>query len=591
MRDHLPVTPPSPLPRGSLRREDDATRAALAQAVLDSVDVGIVACDADARLTVFNRVSREFHGQPADASIAEADLAARFDLYRADGCTPLTTDEIPLLRALREGEVHDLEIVVAPHDRPRRLVSCTGRAILGAHGEVTGAVIAMRDVTDQRAATERLRDNALRDPLTGLPNRLWLFQQVTHELSALAAGSGTMALLFIDLDGFKLVNDVYGHARGDILLAEAAARLSEVASGSEQVARLGGDEFVLICPGISADNRDHPSELARRVVDALSQPFRVHTQTVRLSASVGIAFADDEDDLTSEQLVARADAAMYAAKTAGRNRWATHSPHTITAARASSRIENLLRESLDTGTFEVHYQPIHFLRDRTIRGVEALARLPDGDGGYIPPDDFIPVAERTGLIGRVGEAVLLQATHEVAQWKLSLGEREFGLGVNLSVRELSDPGLVLRMKAALALSGLDPQALVMELTESVFSDSDEHNLVLDELQGLGLKLAIDDFGTGHSSLSYLRRFGVDGLKIDRTFVADIAPGRDHGVTEAIVSMTLHLGAFVIPEGIETEEQRSALMDMGCQLGQGFLLSRPMPASEITALLAAEHPPA
>ena len=571
-------------PRQRHRREDDETRAAMSQAVLDSVDVGILACDASGQVTVFNRVCREFHGTSSEGSMTDQFLAARLNLYRSDGTTPLPPDEMPLGRSLREREV-DGEMVVAPVGLPVRLVTYRGRAITGSRHQVIGAVVVMRDVTEQRAAERQLRENALHDPLTDLPNRLWLFEQVAADLSRVDGAEHTMALLFVDLDGFKVVNDVYGHARGDHLLKEAAERLRQVVEHGEHVGRLGGDEFVLICPTLTVAGRTRATELARQVVYALSQPFSVRGHAVQLSASVGIAFAD-EDDLTAEQLVARADAAMYAAKSAGRSRWAIHSPSTVTAARAASRIEHLLRESLRTATFEVHYQPVHRLVDRAILGVEALARLPDGEGGYIPPDDFIPVAESTGLISQVGEEVMQQAARHTAAWKRLLGPSDFSVGVNLSVRELGDPQLVPRMKAALAESGLDPLALVLELTESVFSDSDEHNVVLDELRALGAKLAIDDFGTGYSSLSYLRRFAVDGLKIDKSFVADIAHDRNHQVTGLIVAMTLNLGAFVVAEGIETEEQLAALLEMGCVLGQGYLLSRPMPAAGITALLTA-----
>jgi diguanylate cyclase (GGDEF)-like protein len=570
--------------RHSPRREADATHAAVSQAVLDGVDVGILACDISGQVTVFNRVCREFHGASSDGSMTDQFAAARLNLYRADGMTPLPFDEMPLGRSLREHEV-DGEMVIAPVGLPVRLVTYQGRAILGNRHQVVGAVVVMRDVTEQRAAERRLRENALRDPLTNLPNRLWLFQATEQALREADATGDSVALLFVDLDGFKLVNDDYGHARGDQLLVRAAERLRAAAVDGEPVTRLGGDEFVLLCPGLPSTGRAHPTDLARRIISSLSQPYTVQGHSVTLSASVGIALADDAG-LSAEQLVGRADAAMYAAKRAGRSQWALHSGETVTAARAAARIEKRLREALEDGSFEVHYQPIHRLADRVIVGVEALSRLPDGEGGYVSPEEFIPVAEATGLIGRVGETVVRQATRECAAWKQQLGGREFSVGVNLSVRELADPLLVSRMTAALRESGLDPQALVMELTESIFSDSAEHNLVLDELRALGPQLVIDDFGTGYSSLSYLRRFTVDGLKIDRSFVADIANDRGRWVTEAIVAMTLGLGGFVVAEGIETEAQLTALVGMGCVLGQGYLLSRPLPAGAMTALLTA-----
>jgi len=580
------VRPPSSLaPRHGAGREADAASAhqSLDSAVLDDVDVGIAACDASGRITVFNRVCRDFHGQVASGLITQEGFAERFGLFALDGKTPLRPDQIPLRRVMLEGEVLDEEYVIAPYDLPSRVVSYTGRRVFGSGGEPLGAVVMVRDVTADRANERRLQEAAQHDPLTGLPNRLWLFHATEQMLREADVSGDTVALLSVDLDSFKIVNESHGHAGGDHLLVQTAERLRAVTCHGEPVARLGGDQFVLLCPQQAPTDPAHATDMARRVISALSQPFAVQGSSVTLSASVGIALAD-EHGLSAEQLVARADVAMYAAKSSGRSRWALHSAESVTAARTASRIENRLRESLEDGTFEVHYQPVHRLQDRVIVGVEALSRLPDGQGGYVSPDGFIPVAESTGLIGRVGETVVGQATRQCALWKQQLGGHDFSVGVNLSVRELGDPLLVSRMSAALERSGLDPQALVMELTESIFSDSDEHNVVLDELRSLGPKLVIDDFGTGYSSLSYLRRFTVDGLKIDCAFVADIANNRGLRVTEAIVAMTLALGGFVVAEGIETEEQLAALAEMGCVLGQGYLLSRPLPAAGITALL-------
>ncbi len=579
-----PLPTPAPGRTGPMTLDDQVRQFALNEAVLDSLDTGIVACDADGRLTVFNRVSREFHGQRADGTITQDRLAESFDLFRGDGVTRLPADEIPLLRCLRDGEVHDLEIVIAPRGLPRRLVSCTGRQVMGPQDEVLGAVIAMRDITMQRQSEQLLREAALRDPLTGLPNRTWLFEQLEHGLQRLGTGSGRLALLFVDLDGFRLTNDLHGHAGGDALLEQAADRLRGTVSAGEQVARLGGDEFVVWFLQSPNDERHRAVDLARGTIDALSRPFVVDGQGVRLSASIGIAFAD-EHDVSAAELVSRADAAMYDAKGAGKGRWATYSSRSVSAAKAASRIEHLVRRSLDGGGFEVHYQPVYALQTQQIVGVEALARVPDGEGGYVPPVDFVPVAERSGLISRVGEAVLGQAARQLVTWKAGLGNREFTVGVNLSVRELGDPRLLERVSGTLSDSGLPPDALALELTESVFSDSDEHSAVLQALRALGPRLFVDDFGTGYSSLSYLRRFAVDGLKIDRSFVADIADPRDRRVTQAIVSMAVDLGVPVIAEGIETDRQLSALIEMGCTLGQGFLLARPQPADRITALLA------
>jgi EAL domain-containing protein (putative c-di-GMP-specific phosphodiesterase class I) len=303
---------------------------------------------------------------------------------------------------------------------------------------------------------------------------------------------------------------------------------------------------------------------------------------------VGVAFAE-EASVTVSELLTRADAAMYRAKHSGKGRHATYAADTAAASVAASRVERIVRRTLDDDKVVVHYQPVADLRRGLVIGVEALARMPDGTGGFVPPDEFIPVAERCGMIGRLGDAVLRQTLAHTVAWKQILPEHhEFAAGVNLSVRQLGEPGLVARVEAALAEYALPPDALVLELTESVFSDSDEHAEVLRELRRLGVKLVIDDFGTGYSSLSYLRRFPIDGLKIDRSFVADlVGQDRNRTVTDAIVRMALDLRMPVIAEGIETGMQLSALQALGCPLGQGYLLSRPMTAEQMTALLAAD----
>ncbi len=570
-------------------RDDSALeQAALSRAVLDSIDVGIVACDRYGRVTTFNRVCRDFHGMDADATVDQDRLAEWFSLYDTDGVTLLEPDRIPLLRALRGESVQEVEIVIAPHGLERRLVTCTGRRIHAPDGTLLGAVASMRDITARRAVERALQARTLHDPLTGLPNRDLLAERVERARSGAAGEPRTTALLFIDLDGFKTVNDLHGHTGGDQLLCQVGERLRVLIRGTDTAARLGADEFVVMCPGLALGNRSDATALAERLLHGLSHPYRVGNTVVRVSASIGIAYGDG-DSVDAGELIARSDAAMYLAKRAGRARHATYDHDTTTsvrqASREAARIERLLRGALDRDELTVHYQPVVALDTGALVGTEALARLRDRDGAMVPPSAFIPVAERCGLIGRLGDAVLHQAVHQTAAWKRLLrDDHEFAVGVNVSVRQLGQPALLDSVRSELSSSGLPADALVLELTESVFSDADEHIDMLAALRRLGPRLTIDDFGTGSSSLSYLRRFVVDCVKVDRSFVADLGDDRNDRVTRAVVQMAVQLGLPVIAEGIETVEQLSVLRALGCRLGQGYLLARPMPADEITRLL-------
>lgn len=552
--------------------------------VLDALEIGIWACDRHGRPTVCSRVVRESFGAVA-CLLPVHRLGERVGLYREDGVTALPYDELPMIAALGGRDARDAALIVAVgDDRLRRTIRWSAQPAFDEDGQVTGAVAAIHDVTAQCAIEQQLRARALLDPLTGLLNRSAFAGTVERELGQ-RCSEGTMSVLFVDLDGFHIVNERHGHAAGDAVLAEVAERLAAAVRQDDTVARLAADEFVVMSPSRYGGDRAQARDIARRIVDALGEPFHTDGQPVQISASVGIAYADREG-MTAPELLAQADAAMYSAKRAGKSRWATYTDEALEVSRQDARTEVLLRRALDDATFETHYQPLYDLAARQVIGVEALARVPDGDGGYLSPDDFIPVAEKCGLIGRVGETVLRHASRQVAAWKQSLGDVEFGVGVNLSVSQLEDPQLVDRVQAALNDSGLSPGALVLELTESVFSDSGEHTIVLGRLRELGVKLLIDDFGTGHSSLSYLRRFDIDGLKIDRSFVADLTDGgRDGRVTRAIVRLALDLGVTAVAEGIETEEQLATVQRLGCELGQGFLMSRPVPADQVTTLLA------
>jgi diguanylate cyclase (GGDEF)-like protein len=567
---------------------------ALSHALLDEVAVAIFACDITGRLIVVNRLARELHHMTGDVGdlAAAVGYAAAFDLYEADSATSLAPEQIPLLRALHGEVVQDVEIAIARPGDVRRLVTCTGRQVRAADGSLLGAVLSVREVADRpRVPHQSTPARVAIDPLTGLPNRHSLTQRTTARLASARGRERSTAMLCVDLDGFRTVNDVHGHAVGDQLLQAVARRLSGVLRESDLAARLTGDEFAVLCPGLAASDRAAATGLAARVVDELGRGYEVDGATVRLTASVGVAFAGgDSPRIDTEELLARADAAKATAKQAGKAQYALYKDESTACLRAasleSSRVEDVLRDALDNDRLQVHYQPVTDLASGRIVGAEALARLFDTDGQMLSPATFIPVAERSGLVRRLGTAVLRKATRQAAEWKRALhADAAFGIGVNLSVRQLSDPMLLPSVEQALADSGLAPDALILELTESVFCDSDEHTVMLTALRALGPRLSIDDFGTGYSSLSYLRRFDVDVLKIDRSFISDIVDdARNSRVTNAVIRMALELGVPVVAEGIETEAQLDALRSLGCLLGQGYLLARPMPAEDFGARL-------
>jgi len=578
----------TPAARSSEPRQTLLKQAALAEALMDGLDVGIMACDEHGRLSLVNRVGRDLHGFDVGDTIEPGAMADSFVVYRPGSRERVPADALPLLRALNGEVVDGQEVVLAPPGRPRRLVSCTGRRIQDEDGAVLGAVIGLRDVTSQRAIEAALSARAEREAPAGLPNRVLLDRRTDLRLGEDAGGSRSVALLFVDLDGFASVNDTQGHAVGNHVLRQAARRLDDVVRATDTSARLGGDSFAVMCPDMPAGDPTHAERLATRIAGELGRPFYITGAAVQLSASIGIAHSRDED-LDAEELVARAEAAMLTAKQTGAGQIATYSPTATALVRrppAAARIERLLRTSIEDGSLDVHYQPVVNLSSGATVGVEALARLTDDEGTAVAPTTFVQVAEQCGLVGALGEQVLRRAAMQVAQWKRQLlREQEFGLGVNLSVHQLSDPGLFASVESVLDEAALDPEALVLELTESVFSDIEQHTDVLRELQRLGLKLAIDDFGSGYSSLSYLRRFDVDILKIDQTFVADLDDKRDRQVTGAIVRMAHGLGMPVIAEGIETPQQLAALRELGCQLGQGNLLAPAASAATIGDLIA------
>jgi len=447
--------------------------------------------------------------------------------------------------------------------------------------QATANVLA--DAIERLKVEEDMRHQALHDPLTGLPNRTLLADRLTHALRR-ATRSGSIAVLFLDLDQFKLINDSCGHRAGDELLREVAMRLSVAMRPGDTVARFGGDEFCLVCDDI--DDALEAVAIAERVIAEVGRPFSLATGEYFASASVGIALADGPSRL-AEDLIREADAAMYRAKEQGRGRYELFDEVMRGDATERLRLDYDLRRALQADDELVaHYQPIVSLPAGEIIGMEALLRWQHPERGLVGPGEFIAIAEESGAILALGERVLEQACSAAADWCERLGERPFRVSVNLSPRQVCEPGLAARVGAVLQRTGLAPGALSLELTESALME--ETQLVaqnLRDLKALGVGLVLDDFGTGYSSLAYLRRFPIDAIKIDRRFVAGLGVDTDDTtIVEAIVRMASGLRLDVVAEGIETREQLLILSAMGCPGGQGYLWSRPVTPDGVAPLL-------
>ncbi|WP_394132428.1 EAL domain-containing protein [Shewanella maritima] len=476
------------------------------------------------------------------------------------------------------------EIKIRTKDRKGILAWLEINQVLDNKGETSHFVAVFTDITARKKAEEDLRVLANFDPLTGLPNRTLFQDRLNQALTKAHRANSIVALLFLDLDRFKHINDSMGHHIGDLLLKAVASRLQNAVREGDTVARLGGDEFTIVLEGVSKTKA--ATVIAEKVLHAFQTPFLLDDKTLTISPSIGISlYPNDADDSTN--LTKYADTAMYHAKSLGRNNFQFYTEQLNKYATRHVQLESGLKQAMQENQLYLVYQPKFDVKSQQIVGLEALLRWESPELGFISPAEFIPLAEETGMINQIGHWAINQACSQLSIWH-SYGFENISVAVNLSARQLK-ADIISTIEVALAVSGLPARALELELTESMIMGNPQDSVaILSQLKALGLTIAVDDFGTGYSSLSYLKRFPIDTLKIDREFVRDITEDPDDAaITSAIITLAHSLDLSVVAEGVETQEQLSFLKEDGCDQVQGFLLSKPLSPDDCLALLQSE----
>jgi len=503
-----------------------------------------------------NSGANDYITKPVDFAVALARVTAQLDRKRAEESVHHMKAELSRANQALEGRVAD---------RTKDLVH--------ANQQLQNEM----ELRERSQAT--IAHLAHHDPLTDLGNRLLFHKQLSDAVAHRKRHGGDLAVLFIDLDGFKAINDTLGHGTGDALLQQLARRLRNTLRESDKIGRLGGDEFAIIQFGDEQPKK--AAALAARLLELVKLPFDIDGQQLVIGASVGIAVADG-DYQDADQLLRAADLAMYRAKADGRGRFRFFEPEFDRQARERRELEAALRAAVNQDALEIHYQPLINLQTNRISGFEALSRWEDPQRGFVPPSTFIPLAEEIGLIDVIGSRVLMRACAEAATWPA-----DFSVAVNLSAAQFQNAQLVSAVERALAASGLSPGRLEVEITESIFLKDSESNLgVLSRLGKLGVKISMDDFGTGYSCLGYLHSFPFDKIKIDRSFVRDLPTCQSSAaIVRAVCGLARSFGASTTAEGVETDDQLTQIRAEGCTEVQGYMFSRPLPPREIPALLA------
>jgi len=559
--------------RRNLEQERDRNYAFLRE-IIDHIPTQITVKDARSRRYVLaNSVAETHFGMPHEEIVGKTC----FDMFEKAFAKELTADDDQSLQSSER-----LFVAEFAWDSPtlgHRFVTSKRIAIRDNAGEPRYLIHVVDDVTERRQANEKIAHLAHYDALTDLPNRVLFREQIERELQKAAEG-GQFALLYIDIDEFKGINDSLGHHVGDELLKSVAARIRGCIKENDLIARLGGDEFAVIQTAIAG--KADVVDFVMRLHDTIRQPYHCLGHQLSTDASIGIALAP-QDGTDLDQLIKSADLAMYGAKAEGRRTYRFFEPSMDASAKARLSMQQDLRQAMADGGFELHYQPLVNLATGAVSGCEALLRWRHPERGMVSPAEFIPVAEDTGLINELGEWVLTTACAEAATWP-----EHVRLAVNVSPVQLKCRTLALRIAGALAASGLKPDRLELEITEAVLIRDDEAALaILHQMREIGVRIALDDFGTGYSSLSYLKRFPFDKIKIDRCFVSDIAEtDGSSSIVQAVVNIAATLNMTTAAEGVETAAQRDLLCELGCTEMQGYLFSAAKPAADIKRFFGA-----
>jgi len=559
------------------------------RSVIAAMAEGILVCDDAGRIVDCNASAERMLGETLAEMRSRGTRPPSWQLFAEDG-TPLAYEEFATLDVLRAGRAKSNVVTgLLRGDGSMLWLSLNAQPLYGETTAVlSGVVTTLDDITEKKESEALIWQHANFDALTGLPNRRMFRDRLEQALKKCRRDSLMLALLFIDLDRFKEVNDAYGHDKGDLLLIEAAQRIRACVRDSDTVARLGGDEFTVILSELDAPDR--VELIAQNIIDALSDSFPVGDEQAFVSASIGITLYP-EDATEIDELLRHADQALYVAKGAGRNRFGYFTPALQVAAQARMRLMNDLRQALELGQLSLHFQPMVHLSTGEIHKAEALVRWLHPQRGVINPSEFIPAAEAGGLIIELGDWVLREAAHWLKRWRKGR-HAELQVSVNQSPLEFHGDrhgnSNWMRTLRELELPG---RALVVEITEGLLLDASAAvNDKLLRLREAGIEVAVDDFGIGYSSLAYLKKFDVDYLKIDQSFVRNLAPGSsDMALSEAIIVMAHKLGLAVIAEGVETAAQRDLLRAAGCDYGQGFLFAAPMPPEEFERFLQRSPP--